>query len=151
MLLSISDFNINSVFRRWKNTNETKIQISLFHTPFSFIIPFSHLLLDFFYTFSIIYTIFYLWSTFILPFLSFSLFFFLSILFRSSAAFSSGCKRTNHHKSTPLLLLRRENERKREGRGDMGDAGEEKKRGKGVEEYLISEQELQNPMNRWIK
>lgn len=34
----------------------------------------------------------------------------------------------------------------------MGDAGEkEKKRGKGVEEYLISEQELQNPMNRWIK
>ncbi len=103
----------------------------LFHTLFSFIVPFSHLVFNLFSNFSIIHTIFYLWSTLIQLFLSFSLFFFLSTLFRSSAAFSSGCKRTNHHKSTPLLLLRRENEGKREGRGDMGDAGEEKKRKRG--------------------
>lgn len=68
-----------------------------------------------------------------------------------SAAFSSGCKRTSHHKSAPLLLLRKENEEKRAGRGNTSDAGREKIRGKGVEEYLISEQELQSPMNRWIK
>lgn len=101
-------FNITSVFRRQQNYKW--VEISLFHThTSSFIIPSSHLAFDFFYTFSIIHTIFYLWSTFILLFLSFSLFLFLSTSFRSSAAFSSGCKRTNHHKSTPLLLLRREN------------------------------------------
>lgn len=49
-----------------------KLQMSL-HL-LSFIIPFSHLVFDFFYTFSIIHTIFYLRSTFILLslFLSFS-------------------------------------------------------------------------------
>lgn len=53
------------------------------------------------------------------------------------------------------MLLRRENEGRREGGAREMQRKKKKREGErereGVEEYLISEQELQNPMNRWIK
>lgn len=76
---------------------------------------------------------------------------FLSTSLCFSAAFSSGWKRTSRHKSAPLLLLRRENEEKRAGRGNTRDVGREKnirKRGGGISNLRVL---LQNPMNRWIK